>query len=42
MRRGTLYRDFGKGWEKIEDLSEKLDEVYKPKANRKRWWKFWR
>jgi len=26
---------------KIEDLSKKLDETYKPKLNHKPWWKFW-
>jgi hypothetical protein len=40
-------KEFIKNWflglrGKIEDLSEKLDELYKPEANRKRWWKFWR
>jgi predicted HicB family RNase H-like nuclease len=26
---------------KIEDLSKKVDETYKPKVNHKPWWKFW-
>ena len=26
---------------KIEDLSKKVDENYKPKLNHKPWWKFW-
>ncbi len=39
-------KEFMKNWflglrGKIEDLSEKIDEAYKLKVNKKPWWKFW-
>lgn len=39
-------KEFMKNWflglrGKIEDLSEKIDEVYGVKPSKKPWWKFW-
>ncbi len=39
-------KEFMKNWflglrGKIEDLSEKIDEVYGLKPSQKPWWKFW-